>query len=449
MESEITKMAAKSSDYEIVTRAQYFRWNTKELAKQVAEHEMCFFDLDILRNVIVKFSRTPLANSLDKHELFNRIFSKIYGMIKKSELDFSLFCNNLSVRNRRPVSSESGSAYRGSSLCDEVYAVCLFSTLCTFLHDSKRIKGMTLREFVQDNHPSNFKNIDSQNYAMPSFLFAEELRLRKHRHKLLKTGKVYHKNTQWASMTKDAEHEWTFYYALDNAEETVRDTFKRIGNLYHDIDKAINSKQDDEFLGRLDEAYKRFSSKLTKIEYGSYLNLQQTIIDHILKDKEYFGLNLYRLERKLQPFIITEEVKILLACQTFEEELDFIKKSVVLKDITFPKLRKMFFSLPRCYMESCAAEFPGYLKDIACSSCLILDELVENGVFGEDWENLFRSIVNEMATSVLYNPKEIDFTVTEESQKKFLKVLSVPALYILSEEKSQYIWHLKNSSSPK
>jgi len=431
-------MAARSSDYEIVTRAQYFRWNTKEFAKQVAEHEIYFFDLDILRNVIVKFSRTPIANSLDKNELLNRIFSKIYSLIKKSELDFSLFCNNLPVSHGRSVSSENGRACWDSSLCDEVYAACLFSTLCTFLHDSKRIKGKTLRDFVHDNHPSDFKNVDSPNYATPSFLSAEELRLRKHRHKLLKTGKVYHKNTQWASMSKDAEHEWTFYYALDNAEETVRDTFKRIGNLYHDIDKALNSQQDDGYLGRLDEAYKRFSSKLTKIEYGNYLNLQQTIIDHILNDKEYFGLNLYRLERRLQPYIITEEVKILLACQTFEEELDFLTKSVVLKAITFPKLRKIILSLPKCYMEACAAEFPRYLKDIACSSCLILDELVESGAFGENWEDLFRSIVNEMAPSVLYNPQEIDFSVTEESQKKYMKVLSFPVLYMLSEEKSQY-----------
>ena len=58
-----------------------------------------------------------------------------------------------------------------------------------------------------------------------------------------------------------------------------------------------------------------------------------------------------------------------------------------------------------------------------CSSCLILDELIERETFGENWESLFIDTINKMAEDVLYNPQEIDFSVTEDSQKYFERIL--------------------------
>ena len=94
-------------------------------------------------------------------------------------------------------------------------------------------------------------------------------------------------------------------------------------------------------------------------------------------------------------------------------------------------------------MVFCAVEFPGYLSDITGTSCLILDELVERGVFEEDWKNLFREITNEMAGEVLFHPNEIDVTVEEESQMYFEWLLCAPVIAAIRAETNirfGFIW---------
>jgi len=80
-------------------------------------------------------------------------------------------------------------------------------------------------------------------------------------------------------------------------------------------------------------------------------------------------------------------------------------------------------------MYLCADEFPGHLTHIAGSTCLIIDALVERGVLGDDWEELFRNMTNKMAEDVLYDPSKIDFTVKEKSQEKFIRLLHAPVYF--------------------
>ena len=68
-------------------------------------------------------------------------------------------------------------------------------------------------------------------------------------------------------------------------------------------------------------------------------------------------------------------------------------------------------------------------------ACLVIDEFVEKGCFGDDWESLFIQMTNEMAESVFYAPSEIDFTVTDGSQEKFQELLDAPVRLRVSQEK--------------
>lgn len=396
-------------DCNIFTRLKNFRWNIANYEEFMHKNEDYFFCLSIIRESIIRLVEIDFNKNLSPQELLYKTLSQVCREFKMPAAKASeLFCC--------------------PSLHDDILRTCFFHAICLFLHSSTRIGGISLRKFVYENSPLNLCVVDSPNYRNPSLWGNEEERLRKSRNRLLSKGKVYYKKSQWTAITKDSEYEWTFYYALEKASNVLQNTFKRIGNLYNDIDKALNSDKDDGYKERIEKAYESFVSKLRKIKYENYLMLQKAVLSHIDQNREYYGLNIYRLEKKLKPYIITMEVNRLLACQTDEEKIDFLEKSVVLSDICHPKLYNDFLSLPYSDMVLCAEEFPGYLWDIAGTSCIILDELVEKGIFGENWIPLFRDMANGMAESVLFQPDKIDFTVEKESQINFERLLCAPVI---------------------
>jgi len=411
-------MESTFSENELIGRAKNFRWNIEEFEKSVHENESYFLSLEILRDEIIRFSISEPVKDLSKPELLHRIFYQIYRLFKISGFDLRLFCKD-------------------SPLSERIYESCLFTTLCSFLHATKRIKGSSLKDFVLHNHPLDFDNIESPNYRT-SLWDSESDKLRKARNRLFsKNNSVYIKNDQWAGMTKDAEHEWRFFYVLDNvnADETIRDTYKRIGNLYTGIDQALDSPKDSGYSDRIKEAYKKFLSKLKKIRYEDALNLFQRIYSHINEDKEFYGLNIYRFERRLTPYCIINDVKRLLACQNAEERTDYLMKTVALKDVIFPKIYGNLVSLPFSFdqLKWLADEFSIFVENISISSCLIIDELVEKGVFGSDWEHLFCDMLNDMTEEVFYKPADLDFTITTEPQIEYEALLAVPVYLVLSE----------------
>jgi len=80
-----------------------------------------------------------------------------------------------------------------------------------------------------------------------------------------------------------------------------------------------------------------------------------------------------------------------------------------------------------------ACEFPRFLENIVISNCLIIDELVEKGIFRTNWKQLFCGILNAKTEKVFYAPANLDFTVTKESQTEYEAFLAAPVFTVLCE----------------
>ena len=97
--------------------------------------------------------------------------------------------------------------------------------------------------------------------------------------------------------------------------DIIRDTLKRIGNLYNDIQKILNIEKKDDYNEQLQNAYKKFESKLKKIKYENYLKLQEIFLSYICEKPEYLGTLLYRYEKRNRPYIIISVCLIVKAKQ--------------------------------------------------------------------------------------------------------------------------------------
>jgi hypothetical protein len=202
---------------------------------------------------------------------------------------------------------------------------------------------------------------------------------------------------------------------------------KRIGNLYNDINKELRSPKDEGYQNRLEAAYKRFSSKLRKINYEIFLQLHAEILKHISKNKQYYGVNMYRFERLLRLYNIMEEVDSLLACKDESAERDILRRSIILIDIQFPKVYQSFSVINSAELMSNMAESFSFLyRKVATLSMLVLDYFVEKGRLGDEWEKLLLDTVNEMTEKVFYDPTKIDFKDKPGTQEIFEKVLDAP-----------------------
>lgn len=407
-------MKAHFPEDSVLNRTKNFRWNVEKLEKRFREDKDSFLDLEIFRDDIITFCKHGFIKSLSASERLERVLRKIYDMIRKPE-----FILHLGER-----------AYEAYE-----FAVC-----SSFLHTSKRVKGMSIDQFIQRNGPRRY-------YQQPGLRQSDAEMLRKARERRLRQGPVYvKKNTQWNAITKDNEHEWKFYFALKEADEVVRDTEKRMGNLYKGIKAAIYSERDDQYESRVEGAYKKFLSKLAKLQYENYLKLCKEAISHICEDKTYYGMNIYRLEKRLQPYKIIKEVKKLAECRSSEEETDLLLRMVYLDEICFPKIYEALLHNPVNLVEKYAGEFLHIWQEETFKSGLILDELVEKGFWGEDWETLLRNKVNGMAEEVFYDPQKVDFFIADQAQaqEKFARILHAGVFIEICAafEKSAYMTEL-------
>ena len=159
------------------------------------------------------------------------------------------------------------------------------------------------------------------------------------------------------------------------------------------------------------------------------------IYSHINENQEFYGLNIYRFEKRLMPYCIISDVKKLISFQDMREKIDYLMKTVVLRSIPFPKVYEEFIALPCSFnkLALLAGGFSEFIENIATSSCLIIDELVEKGIFGSDWEHLFRDMLNAMTEKVFYKPAHLDFTVTAKSQTEYEALLAAPVFTVLRE----------------
>lgn len=439
-------MDEKPQWYELIERAKNFRGNFEVFERQVSGNEVFYMALyDLKNDIIVSLDK---KSGLNGTQVLTTVFSEIFNFIIRQHFESIIFLQDAHLKN-------------------DAYEACLFTTLCMFLHDTRRIKGISLREFLYKHSQNKYSEQDSKNYfdikktdvhygynkiisEGNDRIKDEETTLRQARHRLLKTRPVYDKNPEWSGIRKDSESEWMLYFGLDKMSDDIQDTFKRIGNLYNDINKELKSLQDDDYEKRLKNAYHKFISKLKKLKYTNYLTLQKEILSHICDNREYYGINIYRFEKEFRLYTITNDVKDLLNCRDVVEEGIILSNSVILSGIYYPKLYKDFSTLSPCSIISdparCSKIFLDFRDYVVGSSRLIIDEIIEKGYWGKDWENLFLKTVNEMVEEVFYNPKQIDYSVTPKSQEMFVKVISAP-VYVEVSNRINRLHDMPNSSS--
>ena len=420
--------------YELVERAKNFHGDYELFQKQVVGNEVFYMALyNLKEDIIVDAGKVREFNS---KQMLDWIFETVFNFVIRQYIEFKVFHRNKTI-------------YR------HVFEACFFTTLCMFIHGTIRIKGVSLRRFLYDTSSNkyNFKGSDDIKRSKYYFDYdrpekdslgfktikEEETTLRQMRYRLLSTRATYIKKPEWSAISVDSKIEWAFMYVLEelgNSNKELFDTYKRIGNLYNDINKELSCYRIDPLdkanYSRLESAYKKFSNKLRKIKYENFVELQKEILLNICKDKSHYGMNMYRFERSLRLINITSEVKGLLDTKDDKEERYRIKKSIILKDIQFPKLHQDFSAFGELEDTAlCAGRFLLLMDFVVGSSRLIIDELVELNIFGEDWENLFLDAINDMTERVFYDPAQIEYTITPNSQEKFEKVVAAPVCDIL------------------
>lgn len=411
--------------YKIVERAKNFHGNFDPLAIQ---NELFYIELQDLCEMIEADLQKP--RGISREQMLKMIFSRIYDFVISFNDDYSIFDNNMLIY-------------------DDVFNACFFTTLCMFLYDSKRIKGLSLRRFIYLHSPLKYNILGTGNYfdydntrresINSRNIISEDTKLRQYRNRFLSERPVYNDSPEWSAIRKVSEHEWILYYDLNTAEADVMDTFKRIKNLYHDVYAALRSPMDNEYENMLETAYDKFSSKLKKIKYENVLKLHKFILEHIHKDKNYYGINLYRFEKELRLYNLTNEINKLLECKDEDEKSNVLDKSMIMNGIIFPKLYEYFGNLENLqHIDFYTRTFGLFQEKLVASSCLAIDKFVEDGVLGENWEALFLKTINEMTETVLYNPEKIDYSVTPKSQEMFINDIDAPV-------RKDILYHVKLS----
>lgn len=416
--------------YEIIERAKNFYGDLNPLTIQ---SELFYMELQGLSEIIeVDIDK---LRGISEEDSLKMIFSRIFNFVTASNDNYSIFDSNMVIH-------------------DDVFNACFYTVLCMFLHETKRTGGMSIRKFLYLHSPLEFNKRGSRNYFdyeinkrefsdrfsedyyKCTLILSEDEKLRKFRQRLFKNRPSHYDSSEWSAIKKDSEQEWTLYFNFFNANKSInaneKKTLKDIKNLYNPIYKVLHSaNNEDEY--KL--AYNKFLSKLKKIEYENVLNLSKFILENIQEDKDYYGINLYRFEKELRLYNISKEIQLLLGCHNDEERERILDKSIIMNELFFPRLYE-YFGNQNTYKETYyyTYTFFLFLDEIVISNYLVLDKFIDNGLLGENWENLFLKTINTMTSSVLYDSKDIDFTAPAGAQEKFVELLSAPVRYLIFQK---------------
>lgn len=326
---------------------------------------------------------------------------------------------------------------KGMPIYCDIFNACIYTSLCLFLYNSKRIGGSSLRKFIYTHSPLNYDQQYTRNYfdykstnkysIYSDKILSEEDRLRQYRKRLLENRPVYDKNTEWAAIRKSSEYEWSLYYVIDDADIDIQETFKRLRTLYNPLTN-LNDKNTPQ------SVFDKFMSKLNKIKYENILKLDKFILDYIQENKEFYPINLYRLEKELRVYNIMSEIDQLLTCQNEIEEITVLKKFRIVGNIFFPKLHEYWVNFENINdIHFHTNTFSTFLNELVISILLILDRFIDDKILDEEWKELFLNTLYSMTEDVFYNPQKIDYTVKKGSQEKFIKLLSSPVYSLLFE----------------
>ena len=419
------------SQEKYIQRLNNFYWD-RDANKSFIERNDAFFkkldsfEVDILSRYSLHYAQCLRdTNQLENHlaALFKEVMRFISDNASPFFAPFLLFFNDTSAQ---------------INLIDSYF----FSVLCTFMHTTTRIKRKSYSDFIYERHPSKYNDPASPSHLSKAQIEFETDKFRKSRNRKLKKGRVYIPEHKWAAVPKTLEHELAFHFIIEQKNSDLTDTYKRLGNLYNDILRVVDAEKNSQFEDNLRDAVKKFHSKLKKLDYSKFLELQKTIFEHICSDEEYIGINLYRLERTMAPFRIMHDVNM-LASYPFDNhmEADYLTRTAYLKDIPFPRIyHALLFSqadIPT--IADHADTFDVLLHHINFIGCLILDALIEENFFGDNWENLLRNLSNKLVQKVLYNPHGFSIPkLNEKSQAKFENLLAAPIALLEMDELALY-----------
>ena len=247
---------------------------------------------------------------------------------------------------------------------------CLYASLCLYLHNTKRIKPLTLRAFLENNTydehlkkcfeiVNNEKGKTFEGDEARKYIKGAEDRLRQTRHRILSERENYNDNKAWSAIRKDKEFEWGLYCILDDnkTDEVIHETYKRWGNLNNDINNLLELDCKTVMPKQITEAFNKYHSKLKKIGYDNYVKTLSFILNRLCKNKQNYGSNIYRLEKESRYAEITDTVNKLLECKSEKDEQEILDRNFLLRDIWFPKLRKDCNIMPLDYLKDYAKDF--------------------------------------------------------------------------------------------
>lgn len=394
------------------------------------------------------------ASELNYYSIFQKQLDEIRALIKEMKSEHAkidtllktVFGNVYSLLTYSNGIPQFDPNATNSSIASDSYQACYFMSLCMFLFETRRLKGKSLRRFIYDNSPQkyhikgttnyfDFKNIKRE--ASGQMNLSDETKLRQYQNRLFSLRPVHHPNSEWSAMRKVSEHEWTLYYIMDNADKDIQRTFWLIRTLNGNLEKALKSAKDPD---KLKDAYNKYLSKLSKVKYDKLLRVYEYIINHINEDKSYYGINLYRFEKELRFYQMTDNIKRFLKCKTQKEQNQVLLGTMALDNVCFPKVSRHLWTLPTLNERfSCAANFTNIMEDSINMSLLFYDQFIEDGLFGDDWESTFCETMNRLTTSVLYDPKSVDHLSAPNVQDAFLKITSVSAFVNTWSKYSQLV----------
>lgn len=343
-----------------------------------------------------------------------------------------------------------------SQLNQENFKDFFFLSLCMFIHHTKRIQGQSLTEFTYQHSHLNFNQKGSCNYFdldksrgnlsdQKYLLTSEATRLRQYRHRRFSKRQHDVRTPEWNAIPHTSDHEWDLYFSYtagtDFLDQDAREALQRFNNLNNEIICACHAPIDQYYLEKLEQAYKKFQSKVNKLSYKKYLRLCQQSLEHIKKNPKYYGINLYRLETHLNLHEYTNEVDMLLASNNTHERESILNKHAAIQEIWFPELRRLFYHLPLNFeLMRLLKIFRDFLVWMAR---LFFDKLVEDGVLGEEknWANLILDTINEITNDVLYDPETINFDCDNnpEAENNFKTILLTNAQHSIFPYKQFYM----------
>lgn len=377
--------------------------------------------------------KEQLANKIkenkitDGSKILEMVFQEIFQKIETNEI------NALEVPCQKIFQEE---------FIKYMYDACSFTSLIHFINKTKKNEGGTLTDFVYKYSPLEYNKEGSPNYCprnqVSDILINETGTMRQARNRILSKRPEHYKNNEWHAMPEDSETEWSLYFLLDQGLSTevddktltnLCDTYKRVKNLYNGV---IMGPVTEKNRAQIIASYRKFESKLKKIKYENYLKMIKVILDHIYPDKENYGINIYRLERRLRPYTLSKEIKAVLSTEDLNQKRYILEKIRLLSDIWFPKIYQYLFDL--CNLNDIQYHFNKFnnrLNLMVIPVNLILDEFIDQDLFGEEWKNLFKQTINEMAKDVFYLPDEIDYSIEPKSQEAFAELLKYPVIRAL------------------